>query len=128
MSPASQLKRKSNAQSERTNLIRKVERSNETDVILNDEQHEEMCGIVDEIDEESLEKIFLEASEHGVGSLMKDIWFTDSNRQQKDFFMIKAIMASNAVVYLCMHCMHLLILGVHGNGWNMITIRIGTQT
>ena len=86
MSPASQLKRKSNAQSERTNLIRKVERSNETDVTLNDEQHEEMCGIVDGIDEESLEKIFLEASEHGVGSLMKDIWFTDSKRQQKGFF------------------------------------------
>ena len=37
MSPSSQLKRESNAQSERTNLIRKVERSNKTDVTLNDE-------------------------------------------------------------------------------------------
>ena len=44
-----------------------------------------MCGIMDGIDEESLEKIFLEASKHGVGSIMKDIWFTDSKRQQKDF-------------------------------------------
>ena len=108
MQPASQLKRKSNAQSERTNLIRKVERSNETDVTLNDEQHEEMCGIVDGIDEESLEKIFMEASEYGVGSLMKDIWFTDSKRQQKDFFHDQSNMVSNInmqlYVYICTIC------------------------
>ena len=85
MSPASQLRRKSNAQNERTILTRKVERINKTDVTLNDEQHDEMCAIMDGIGEESLEKIFLEASEHGVGSLVKDIWFTDSKRQQKQF-------------------------------------------
>ena len=62
--------------SERTNFIRKVERYNETDLTLNDEQHDEICAIMDRIDEESVDKIFLEASEHGVGSLMKDIWFT----------------------------------------------------
>ena len=64
---------------------RYVERISKTDVTLNDEQHDEMCAIIDGIGEESLEKIFLEASEHGVGSLVKDIWFTDSKRQQKQF-------------------------------------------
>ena len=46
MSPASQ---KSNTQSERTTFIRKVERYNETDLTLNDEQHDEICAIMDGI-------------------------------------------------------------------------------
>ena len=85
MSPASQQRRKSNAQSERSNMIRKLEKYNESDVTLNDEQHEEMCTLVERIGNGDLDEIFLEGSEHGVGDLMKEIWYTDSKRQQQQF-------------------------------------------
>jgi len=85
MSPYSQQKRQSNARSERSNMKRKLRRLDETDVTLNDEQHEEMCSIVHQISDEELSKVFLEGSEHGVGEMMKDIWYTDSKRQQQQF-------------------------------------------
>ena len=85
MSPASQNKRKCHAQSERSNLLRKLEKCSESDVTLNDEQHDEMCAIVESIRTEELEKILLEGSEHGVGDLMKEIWYTDSKRQKQQF-------------------------------------------
>ena len=74
MSPASQQKRKSNAQSERSDMMRKLEKCSEADVTLNDEQHNEMCLLVERISDADLRKIFLEGSEHGVGDLRKDIW------------------------------------------------------
>jgi len=85
MSPYSQQKRQSNAQSKRTNMKRKLKKLDETDVTLNDEQHEEMCSIVHGISDEELGKVFLEGSEHGVGELMKEIWYTDSKRQRQQF-------------------------------------------
>ena len=85
MSPASQQKRKSNAQSKRSNMMRKLEKFSEADVTLNDEQHNEMCSLVERISDEDLGKNFLEGSEHGVGDLMKDIWYTDSKRQRQQF-------------------------------------------
>jgi len=42
-----------------------------------------MCSLVDRINNEDLDKIFLEGSEHGVGDLMKDIWTTDGKRQRQ---------------------------------------------
>ena len=85
MSPASQKSRKSNAQIERSNMMRKLEKLRGADVTLNDEQHDEMCSLVERINNEDLDKIFLEGSEHGVGDLMKEIWFTDSKRQRQQF-------------------------------------------
>ena len=84
MSPTSQQRRKSNAQSERSNM-RKLEKYSDADVTLNDEQHDEMCSVVERISNEDLDKIFLEGSEHGVGDLMKEIWYTDRKRQQQQF-------------------------------------------
>ena len=85
MSSASWQKRKCHAQSERSNLLRKVEKFSQSDVTLTDEQHDEMCAIVEGIRTEELEKIFLEGSEHGVGDLMREIWYTDSKRQEQQF-------------------------------------------
>ena len=85
MSPASQQRRKSNAQSERSNMIRKLEKYSDADVTLNDEQHDEMCSVVERISNEDLDKVFREGSEHGVGELMKEIWYTDSKHQQQHF-------------------------------------------
>ena len=89
MSPASHQSKKSNAQSERSNMMRKLEECSEADVTLNDEQHDEMCSLVERISNEDLGKIFLEGSEHGMGDLMKGIWYTDSKHQRhqsKSFF------------------------------------------
>ena len=44
-----------------------------------------MCSVVERISTEDLDKIFLEGSEHGVGDLMKEIWYTDRKRQQQQF-------------------------------------------
>ena len=73
MSPASQQRRKSNAQSERSSVLRKLEKCSKADVTLNDEQHDEMCLLAERISDEDLGKNFLEGSEHRVGDLMKGI-------------------------------------------------------
>ena len=64
MSPASQLKRRQSAQYIRKLSAQKLARYKENEVMLND-----------------LEKLFKEGNEHGVGELMKEIWFTDKKRQ-----------------------------------------------
>ena len=85
MSPASQQKRKQLAQYERSSSIRKLNRFEESEVVLNDEQNEEMSVVMGAVQDEELEKLFQEGDQHGVGSLMKTIWFTDKERQKKDF-------------------------------------------
>ena len=85
MFPFSRQKRKSNAQNERSNMKRKLEKFSATDVTLCDEQHEEMCSLTERISSEDLDKIFLEGSEHGVGELMKEIWRSDSKHQRQQF-------------------------------------------
>lgn len=54
-------------------MLKKQEKFSETDVALNDEQHDEICIIMDGISDEALERVFMEGSEHGVGNLMKAI-------------------------------------------------------
>ena len=49
-------------QSERSNMIRKLEKYSDADVKLNDEQHNEMCSVVERVSNEDLDKIFPEGS------------------------------------------------------------------
>ena len=85
MSPSSQQKRKQLAQYERSGSIRKLNKLEESEVLLDDEQNEEMCTVVESIQNDELEKLFQEGDQHSVGSLMKTIWFTDKERQKKEF-------------------------------------------
>ena len=39
------------------------------------------CALFDD----DLEKLFKEGNEHGVGDIMKDVWFTDKKRQIQEF-------------------------------------------
>ena len=96
MSPYSQQKQQSNARIERSNMKRKLKKLDGTDVTLNDEQQEEMCSIVHEISDEELSKVYLEGSEHGVGKLMKEIWYTDGQRQRQQFLRDQSKMVSEA--------------------------------
>ena len=85
MSPASQAKRKKLAQYERTSNIRKLTNLEE-EISLDDEQHEEMCNVVQRIGDVELDKLCEEGDKHGVGSIMKGIWITDKDRRNKEFF------------------------------------------
>ena len=85
MSPASRMKRKRLAQYERSSSIRKLSKFEESEVVLNEEQDEEMRAVMDAVHDDELEKLFQEGDQHGVGSLMKTIWFTDKERQKKEF-------------------------------------------
>ena len=81
MSPASQLKRQQNVQYTQNLSARKLAKHEESEVTLNEEQHTEMCSIVERTENDDLEKLFKEGNEHGIGELMKEIWFTDKKRQ-----------------------------------------------
>jgi len=120
MSPASQRLRKSNAQSQRSKMIRKLEKRTEADVTLSDEQHEEMCSLAERVSSEDLDKIFLEGSEHGVGNLIKDIEYTDSRHQRQKFLDDR----SKNGIYISMCCTacvisHFSANGAHGNRWSL---------
>jgi len=88
MSPASQLKRKQNVTSERNNDRKKLRKYENTEVTLADEQHDDMCNIVNAIEEvskEDLEKVFAEGDMHGVGDKVREIWLTDRRQQLEQF-------------------------------------------
>ena len=85
MSPASQQKRRQNAQYSRNISLMKLAKYQESEVTLNEEQHIEMCTIMEKTNDDDLEKLFKEGNEHGVGDIMKDVWFTDKKRQIQEF-------------------------------------------
>ena len=88
MSPASQLKRKQNAISERSNDKRKLRKYENTEVTLADDQHEDMCNIVktiEEVSKDDLEKLFAEGDIHGVGDKVREVWCTDRRHQLEQF-------------------------------------------
>ena len=96
MSPASQAKRKKLAQYERTNNIRKLQKYEESEVILDDDQNSEMCQIMEKVMTEDLEKLYKEGDEHGVRKMMQDIWITDKVRQRMEF---ACDQAANSMLY-----------------------------
>ena len=129
MSPASQLKRRQNSQYARNSSTRKLAKYRDNEVTLNEEQHNEMCAIVEGTENEDLEKLFKEGNEHGVGKQMKEIWFTDKKRQAQQFTNDQAGngkyhcgLINNLIHYL------LAATGSRGNRWSLITIRMGKKT
>ena len=85
MSPHSQQKRKKLAQYQRTNNIRKLKKYEDSEIVLDAEQSTEMCSVMEVTPPEDLEKLFKEGDEHGVGDLLKSIWYTDKDRQKTEF-------------------------------------------
>ena len=84
-----------------------------------------MCAIVEKTKDDDLEKLFKEGNEHGVGELMKEIRFTDKERQVQQF-------ANDQAAYGKFHCFLLNIFhcflaapGCRGNRWSLITVRMG---
>ena len=56
-------------------------RYEENEIELDDEQNDEMRAIVEKMGDEDLQKLFDEGEKHGAGSILKDIWATDLDRQ-----------------------------------------------
>lgn len=125
MSPASQLKRRQNAQYTRKLSARKLAKYNESEVMLNEEQHTEMCNIVERTENDDLEKLLMEGNEHGVGELMKEIWFTDKKRQTQQFANDQAANVEVCCCLLSIFDIFLAATGNRGNRWSLITIRMG---
>ena len=76
MSPLSRQKRKMYAQYQRASSLRKLKKYEDSEVILDDEQNSEMVSVLEATQPDELEKLFKEGEEHGVGSLMRSIWYT----------------------------------------------------
>ena len=51
-----------------------------SEVTLNEEQHSEMCTIVEKTENGDFEKLFKEGNEYGVGEITKE-WFTNKKYQ-----------------------------------------------
>lgn len=69
MSPASQKKRKENAQRERNKNLRLLQKYSHTELTLHDDQHEELTKLVNAIDERqdaNLNQFLSDADSHGV--------------------------------------------------------------
>lgn len=101
MSPASQSKRKQNSLIERNNDKIKLTKFEKTEITLAEEQHDEMCTIVNRIEEvgkDELEKVFADGDAHGVGAQIREVWMTD-RRQQLDQFKADQIRNSKLSVY-----------------------------
>ena len=88
MSPTSQLKRKQNAISERSNDKKKLRKYENTEVTLADDQLEDMYNIVkaiEEVSKDDLEKLFAEGDIYGVGDKVREVWCTDRRHQLEQF-------------------------------------------
>lgn len=112
-------------QYERSSSIQKLQKLEDSEVVLSDEQNGEMCGVMEAIQDEDLDKLYHEGDQHGVGSLMKMIWLTDKDRQKKQFF-LNQVQNSKCTLFVCIIVIiYTLASGGHGNRWSMITIRMG---
>ena len=85
MSPLSQQKRKMYTQYQRTKSIRKLARYEASEIILDDEQNAEMCSVMEAIQSEGIDKVFKEGEQHGVGDIMKSLWFMDKECRKSEF-------------------------------------------
>ena len=88
LSPTSVQKRKVLIKQERTKHKHKAECYSYSQLSLDDEQHDDVCGIINEIEKshkEELEKVFTEAHNEGVGESMREIWQVDSENAKKHF-------------------------------------------
>ena len=70
----------------------------ESEVLLDDEQSEEMCAVMDVVQDDELELLHQEGDQHGVGGLMKTIWFTDKKQQKMEFDQDQA---KNGKLFFC---------------------------
>jgi len=85
LSPANTVKWKKNAQAERVKDKALLAKYSKHDVTLDDSQHEEMCNIVSEIEENhgnELEEVYKEDSGYSASDSIQEVWSMDKERNQ----------------------------------------------
>ena len=88
LSPKSLKKKRQNINYERTVDKRLLKKYENTDVTLNEEQHDEMCSIVEQINlvgSKCLEELLVEGDKQGVGQAIRSIWKNDVQNIKKEF-------------------------------------------
>lgn len=87
LSPDSQKKKKRQTQLERKRDKKMLKKYECVEVSLNDEQHDDMCAIIDKISQSEfcLNDLFVEGDKHGVGQVMKDLWEMDKRKIKEEF-------------------------------------------
>ena len=134
MSPGSRMKRSQRAIMERGVDKRKLARYEATEVALADEQHTEMCSVMDAIDQvaaDDLQCIFEEGEALGVGGKLREIWTTDKREQKEEFQKDQAKNGKclehrhSVNILLNIFLFLMLVTGKRSNQWSMVTIRMG---
>ena len=69
---------------------------------------------------DDLEKLFKEGYEHGVGEMMKEIWFTDKKRQTQQSSHDQASNGKEIAFFSSLSYM----LATRGNRWSLVTITL----
>ena len=84
LSPASAVKRKTNTLKRTFKLKVVLTKHSDTDVTLDDVQHDEMCEVIKEIEKDSsrLDEIYKEAASYGVEDSLREIWLMDKQRRE----------------------------------------------
>ena len=89
LSPASAAVRKKATQMERSVDKARLARHEDIELLLDDEQSEELCGVMKKIEEtcsDKLQEIFQEGDSHAVGKLVQESWELDKLNAKENFF------------------------------------------
>lgn len=87
MSPESQKKKKQNTQLERSRDKKKLKKYEYTDIDLSDEQHEQMCEIVQKVDEHGSKELvdLLAAGDDDTREVIQGLWENDYRSVKQEF-------------------------------------------
>ena len=89
LSPTSAAVRKKATQMERSVDKARLARHEDMELLLDDEQSEELCGVMKKIEEtcsDKLQEIFQEGDSHAVGKLVRESWELDKLNAKENFF------------------------------------------
>lgn len=88
LSPQSLKKKRKNVNHERALNKRLLEKYESMDVTLNEEQHDEMCSFIEQVNgvgSKGLEELLVEGDKEGVGEAIRNIWKNDLQNIKKEF-------------------------------------------
>lgn len=88
LSPKSLKKKKQNVTQERMNNMRLLKKYDSVNVTLNEDQHNEMCTVVDQtnkVGSKNLDDLFVEGDKEGVGQAIRSIWKNDVRNIKREF-------------------------------------------
>ena len=103
-----------------------MQKYEESEIVVDDDQNDEMCQLMQKIGTDGLEALYKEGDQHGVRKGMEDIWVTDKERQRDEFTHDQATnsVLCNIVYNITYESLFLVGNSGRGNRWSMITIQM----